>query len=107
MKAKEYADRYLKDPSDITLWGVGKDIWDETKALIKSRHAQTDAALWSILNEQDRKWRAFARLVKDINPDGYRLLIQKYMPVIHDAWMVNKHFRKAILPLPSPEGGER
>lgn len=60
MKAKEYLEKYKED-AEIH-WRVCNDMFFETSDLIKSRRAQTDAALIAIIEEQHRKWKAFLRM---------------------------------------------
>lgn len=87
MRAKEYAERYIAEgKTKEALIKVWNDIFQEFQALIEIRHAQTNDAAISIFHELEGKWRAFARLANNnINPDGFRLVIEKKMPEIYAA----------------------
>ena len=78
MKAKEYAKRYIeaRDKKQGIL-DVANGMMDETKSMIEVRHVKTNEALFSVVNEQLNKYRAFVRLVKDpaIKEGGLRELI--------------------------------
>lgn len=85
MKAKEYAEYYqtrLAEGSDSaqTLIGIARQFIDEVESLCKDRHAVSDAAFIAVLKEQDKKWRAFARLVPDVKPDGFIACVKLMAP---------------------------
>jgi hypothetical protein len=90
MKAKDYADRYLTEgKTKQALVNVWNDIFKEFQQLAEQRHVQTDQSALSIFLELDQKWRAFAQLANDnINPDGFRLIIQNKMPDVYEIILV-------------------
>jgi hypothetical protein len=74
MKAKEYLDLYYK----------GKQIADfiplfieETKSLIKIRHAKSDSAIDSIIREMNQKWLVLCKLNHNFVSDDYMTQIKK------------------------------
>ena len=56
---------YKNNPTDQELVNTVKSFLLESKDIIESRHAKSNEALISILNEQIDKWRSFARLVEN------------------------------------------
>lgn len=63
----------------------------ETGEIAKMRHAKSNDALLSILQEQDRKWKAFARKAstpeEEIVQDGFRNAMPQFMPSVYGAWV--------------------
>ena len=95
MKAKDYAakykvlialDCYTEHPAST----IVKQMVQEVAALQKIRRAQTNAAMVSILQEQERKWQAFCRIVGEdsgIKSDGFRAVIKDFFPrYVIEAW---------------------
>lgn len=94
MKASEYAAQFkatgstTKALSDVVIAMIL-----EVETIGKKRGIQTDAGLFSILNEIQSKWEAFVRQsgpLKDgsgIRPDGFEKMIQRRMIDIHEAWI--------------------
>ena len=84
MKAKEYAEKYKANPTPQCLGRIAVEMLVEVKGIAESRHAKSDDALISILNEVINKWRAFAKIVGDesISTDGLKQLIVKDFPFI-------------------------
>jgi len=81
MKAKEMAKRFQESPTEDTLKRLLHDCIMESKDFISRRNVQADDALAGILRELDDKWRAFARLCPQVNPDGFKVGISKVAPV--------------------------
>lgn len=85
-KAKEFAAEFKADPSNETLGRIAMDFIFEIEELQKKRHAQGASAFVAIFNEQDRKWKTFAKLVKGIRPDGFERLVKEKLPSAHVLW---------------------
>ena len=90
MRAKEYAEMYLRNPDDRTLVQVANEFLLEIPAIARKRGAKMDAAFVSVVKEQDQKWNCFARkLAKaghdDIDPDGLKKLISIKYPDLYQA----------------------
>ena len=85
-KAKEYAKQFQDDPSSETLESILTDFFYEIEELKRVRHARTSAALFAILDEQDRKWRAFARRVEGIKEDGFECVVKELVPQVYASW---------------------
>jgi len=98
MKARAYFELYKSNPSDELLARICQDIIIESKALIEQRYARTNAAMFSILEETDGKWRAFARLCDSINGcvnlDGLQEIIKLKLPETYVCWMDYKRQMK-------------
>ena len=92
MKASDYFDQLLdaEDPNEA-LHQICNAFFNEINTLIKIRHAQTNAAVFSIFDEQDRKWRAFARMTEGIiREDGFCTLLRELYPVPYKAWKARR-----------------
>jgi len=85
-KAKEYADRYRANPSHQTMAGIASDFYKEVGDIARMRHASSDAAMASIFDEQDQKWKFMAHNL-GCAPDGFRLILREISPDIYDKWM--------------------
>lgn len=85
-KAKAYAAEFEADPSTETLRGIAKAFLKEIGELRDARRAETNAAMLAILDEQDRKWRAFARRAEDVKPNGFAELVKLAEPELHATW---------------------
>jgi len=93
-KAKEYADRFNASPVDTVLTQIAIDFLVEVKDIAKQRCGEEhmlDISFFSVLDEQDRKWQAFCRLVQKgcghvIRPDGFRYLVRKEVPLVSIHW---------------------
>ena len=86
MNSKEYAVIYKNNPCDETLMTIAEAFFREIKEIAEKRHIQYDIGFVSILDEQDRKWRAFARLCPEIKQDGFRRLVFKQFPFLTAYW---------------------
>ena len=75
-KATEYAKMYNEDPSAVRRKAILMGFLDEVKEIMGARHSTSNETLFSVLDEQDRKWRAFARLALDIKPDGFEGIVK-------------------------------
>jgi hypothetical protein len=93
MKAKDYAKRYRESEidKDLEISGIALDFLQEIFTLVDARHAKTDSAISAIMDEQDNKWKAFAReLPEVIIPNGFAYLVKAKMPDMYDAWMLTR-----------------
>lgn len=86
MKAKDYAIKYQTNPTIENLTGILIEFFKECFTLADSRRATTEAAQYAILNEQDQKWRAFARLVKGVKENGLEMVIKERHPELYQGW---------------------
>ena len=88
-KAKEYAADFNAGPTVENLQIIASAFFAEIAELAEQRGTGSDAML-GILNEQERKWKAFARRT-DVSEDGFNLLFKK----LHfDAWVLWKGSRQ-------------
>jgi hypothetical protein len=89
VKAKDYAKRYIDNPTDKELVEIGRDFILEIKSITKLRNVKTNAGLKSIVIELDKKWKAFAKEVGGgiINPDGFIELLKYKFGNIYDQLM--------------------
>jgi hypothetical protein len=84
MKAKELA-AWMKE-EDRSISDVAHVMMQEVEAIMKQRGVKTNAGCFAVLSEQERKWKAFAKLVPEASPDGFSNLIEHYMPDVHFWW---------------------
>lgn len=88
MKAIEYAEMFIADPTADTLTKIAKGMILEVADVFTKRHAKSDETLFSILNEAIGKWKAFVREVekrtgvKGMREDGLKQLILLKFPFI-------------------------
>ena len=86
-KAKDYAAEYLAEPTDKVLGEIAVQFLEEIPELIKARKVSTSSGHLAILEEQDRKWRAFARRLEGIiKPDGFEMLFKAKCPEAYVLW---------------------
>jgi len=92
MKAKDYARQFNEAEDKMkALYQIADDFFAEINTLIEVRHAQTNAAALSIFDEQDRKWRALARLTNgEIKEDGFCILLQEFFPGPFVMWKMRR-----------------
>ncbi len=86
MKAKEYAKLFNENRSVDTLVNISTQFVKECIDLINLRNAKTNSAIVSVFEEQDKKWRAFARLIEGVKPDGFEQIVKLQLPEIHKVW---------------------
>lgn len=92
MKAKEYAEQFLKDPSEYLLIKTSKAFVLEIAEIRESRGVTTDDGLHSIIKELDDKWIAFAKLVNKklgktaILEKGFMKCLKAWMPEFYDEY---------------------
>ncbi len=89
MKAKDMASGYAdaKDKSTY-LASTARAMLLEVHELADKRQAKTDSAMAAILNEQDAKWKAFARRAdKKVSPTGFEAVVRGLMPDLYPLWM--------------------
>lgn len=110
MKAKEYAEKYLADPTTKTVGEIGNAFLREMSDLSKQRKVSTNRGAIAILNELEQKWKAFVRLTDDKETDegfldeGFAQLVKIAKPEVYEAW---KGFRKAYTKrLINPRGNQ-
>jgi len=93
MKAKEYSKQFLLNPGSEQLAKIAVQFLDEVKELTQKRNAKTDSAVFSIVNELDNKWRAFADQVNKeagkelINHLGFQFLLTNNYPDVCGDWI--------------------
>ena len=58
----------------------------EIDEIAKMRHAKRNEAYLSILDEQERKWKAFARQFEDIREDGFENAVEDLFPEVYEVW---------------------
>jgi len=86
MKAKEYAAQYselVSEGSDeYPASTIMKQMVREVGLLQEARSSQSNSAMISILQEQERKWQLFCRIVgeKSLRLDGFREVIKSCFP---------------------------
>lgn len=87
-KAKEYANEWLLNPTDRALANIMVSFIREMGEIIESRRCKTTHALIAVTNEQNTKWKAFARRCEDqgVREDGFARYIRKDAPEIFWAW---------------------
>ena len=86
-KAKDYAKKYNDaDEKGKALAEIGEAFLVETVEICKARKCQTDEAHTAVFNEQDRKWKAFARLVDGVDANGFDHLLLEVSPKAWTAW---------------------
>jgi len=99
MRAKDYADRFLNNPTNKELASIANDFIYELEKLLKTRKPKLVGGFVSIPTELDKKWRAFAKIVNekegkiDIRPDGFEAIIYIKLPVIYRDWKGDKKER--------------
>lgn len=96
MKAKEYAERYIKEGKTLeSLEKILMDFYQESVSLVKSRGVKTNSALFAVWDEIDQKWQAFCNKLKDdpINRDGFKMFVQHLLPDAHFHWILDKKTR--------------
>ena len=86
MRAKEYAELFNKNRSIENLIEISGRFVKECIEIAETRKAKSDSALIAILNEQDLKWKAFARLIDGVKPDGFEQLVKLQLPEVHKVW---------------------
>lgn len=94
MKAKEYAEKYLKsDTKETEIVEIAKSFLIEIETLSKSRNAKFDRALVHICKELNQKWITFATLVnknlpvtEQITYNGFNELVKRMSPELHILW---------------------
>jgi hypothetical protein len=89
MKAKDYAAKYNANPTPEALGEVFMDFLDEIATISKARNTTSDEGVLAIVDEQDRKWRAFARLT-NLPESGFMALLELETPEIWEALMLRR-----------------
>jgi len=102
MKAKEYAEEFLKTDFKVSEEVTNKAVSDitikffnEINDIRLARHVTKDIGLASIVKEQNQKWNAFCRIVNKVlgvelmRLDGFRLYMLEIIPDL-------KNFEKYI-----------
>lgn len=95
MKAKEYAENYLKsDNKEKELVEIARSFLCEIETLSKARNAKFDTALIPICKELNQKWMTFATLVnkklpvsEPISYGGFKELVKYASPELHILWL--------------------
>jgi hypothetical protein len=93
-KAKQYSEEYAaagKTPEKLAeIW---IEFFKEANELINIRKAITDSASLAIFDELDRKWKAFARMNPEVNPDGFMEALSTQFPDLAESINMQKSFR--------------
>lgn len=63
MKAKEYANAFKANPTKEFITKVLDEMTKEIVTISRDRHANSEAAIASVIREQDNKWRTFCDLI--------------------------------------------
>lgn len=98
MKAKAYAKRYKRLPTDNTLKEIILDFMSECDDLVKRQSVKTDEAATTVLDEQNQKWKTFARIINKearvtiIREDGFEQVLRDRIPELYQAWKRHKMF---------------
>jgi len=92
VKAKEFAKMWEDDPTLETAAKIGTIFLRECAELAKVRNAKSDAAMIAIFEEQNRKWKAFARRVDGIREDGFEGILKEETPAVYMAWKISKPY---------------
>ena len=85
-KAKQYAALYNQTPTNETITTIAESFLREIGELQDMRNAQSIQSVNSILDEQDRKWKAFARLADGVKPEGFAMIVKETAPFIWHMW---------------------
>lgn len=103
MKANDYLIGYLHG---TRIEDIAKSFVDETADLIKSRSIERLSALASIVDEIDSKWKSLCRKLEEykkahpeenivsLNPEGYKILVEKVLPEVHKEYQRYKMHTK-------------
>jgi hypothetical protein len=86
MKAKDYAKRYEANRTSETLADIIASFVQEAVDISEVRQAKSEAAQYAILDEQNQKWRAFARIVGDVKEEGFEMVVKDYAPEHYENW---------------------
>jgi hypothetical protein len=86
VKAKDYAKKYEVNRTAKGLADIIAAFVQEGVELQEARKAYSAAAQYAILNEQDQKWRAFARLVGGVKEDGFEMIVRDHAPEHYEGW---------------------
>lgn len=94
MKAKEFAEQYLKaDDKTSESVKIARQFLSDFEYMKHIRNAKSDAAIISLLNEFDNKWKTYAMLVNNKLPvtapilyNGFRNIIYLRFPDLKEYW---------------------
>jgi hypothetical protein len=95
MKAKEYADMYIKaENKQDEAVKIVKMFLQEIIDLSKARNAKFDRALIPICKDLNQKWVKYAQLVNKHYPvtepikySGFKGVIEKFNPELYQLWL--------------------
>jgi hypothetical protein len=95
MKAKEYAENYMKsDNKNDEIINIARSFLTEIDIMAKARNAKMDSALIPICRELNQKWITFATLVnkklpisEPIKYTGFTDLVKTYSPELFILWL--------------------
>ena len=93
MKAKDYAQQYNDNPTIETLMTIAVAFVEECQTIRLARNCQTNEAFFAVFEEQDQKWKAFARLVDDgsVADGGFADSLEMF---INDAFILWQAYRQ-------------
>lgn len=97
-KISEYVEQFeeAEDKVEITC-KIAVAFIIEVKTEIKERHAKRDEACFSIFEEQNKRWKAFANKVgSGVKENGFFDLLKHRLPEIHLLWEEYRKSRAAV-----------
>lgn len=79
MKVKSLERRYFesKDRGRMCLT-IMREMVNDIETLSEKRHVKTLSGVINVIKEKDNQWRAFARRVFRVNPDGFYLTLKNH-----------------------------
>jgi len=90
MKATEYVDKFHKKVEEVgfmkALSQMATAYMEEMQDLAKSRNVSTDAGIYAVIGEMDKKWRAICRLEPALDPEEFHTMLQIYIPQFYEAF---------------------
>jgi len=98
MKAKEYYDQIVNETDKKKeILVIANAFLQEAKSIMEMRHAKSNQAVISILDEQNKKFIKFASLVNaddtfdfDIKYTGFKEYVRLELPKVYDEWIKSK-----------------
>lgn len=92
MKAQDYVDLFMQDPTDHGFYKVISGLIRESSDLAKTRNVRTNSGLLAIFKELEQKFHAFLNLLDDkyrfykTFKDAYKLATHKVVPEAKLIW---------------------
>lgn len=90
-KVKDMAREYNEADDEETKFEVvaraaAEIAGSEVVEIARQRNIQKPAAFNALLNEQQKRWKAFASRCPGVNPDGFDYALQKCHPGPYSLW---------------------